>query len=152
MPASKELLRLTVSEAGDGGNKILLWSGPREEVREEGESPPDSECGISVDKRTVKVSAYRPRLRFLPVLQMNAWDAWARLWRSVSPTPTNSLYVNRLHSYLEMAALSLYFLNLLPLPYLDGMELVKTLRIWMSESRESWRGAGAGDLDRERVV
>jgi len=37
--------------------------------------------------------------------------------------------------YLEMASLSLYLLNMLPLPYLDGMELAKCLLEAMREKR-----------------
>jgi membrane-associated protease RseP (regulator of RpoE activity) len=42
-----------------------------------------------------------------------------------------------------MASLSLYFLNLLPIPYLDGMELFKCVRAWVSERRER-RGGREG--------
>lgn len=87
-PDVRGLLRITV--AGESGEKVLLWNGPRAEVREQ-----------------VVVDRWRARF-WIPGVY--ALDAATRLWR-----------------YLEMAALSLYFLNLLPLPYLDGMELLRCL-------------------------
>ncbi|KAF6760371.1 hypothetical protein DFP72DRAFT_882024 [Ephemerocybe angulata] len=88
-PDVSGLLRLTVQTEEE--SKVLLWNGPRAEVKEQ-----------------VRVGRWRPRLGAFPTLGM--LEAHTRLW-----------------SYLEMASLSLYFLNLLPLPYLDGMELVRCL-------------------------
>ncbi|KAJ3538091.1 hypothetical protein NMY22_g5314 [Coprinellus aureogranulatus] len=114
VPASQDLLRLSVKHAGAENDKILVWSGPRDEVREE-----------------VRVGAHRPRLNIFPVLQLRVWETWERLW-----------------SYLEMACPQFVLPQSLAVPYLDGMELLKSLRLWAGESK----GRGTGDSDRERVV
>lgn len=141
----------------DGGEqedkKILLWSGPREEVREEGASAFRISATLpahgdySKGGRLSAASQDFPRMANEYVGSVGEVMEVRLRWFDVC-LGTNT-HTMGFHSYLEMAALSLYFLNLLPLPYLDGMELFRCLRVWTRESRE---GGGVGEADRERVV
>lgn len=124
-PDVRGLLRITV--AGESGEKVLLWNGPRAEVREQGEfdgnsKVVDSDFSISL-KKWWWIDGGRGFGSRVCMLLMRRRDFGGE--RDAMERQEQNLIL--MCRYLEMAALSLYFLNLLPLPYLDGMELLRCL-------------------------
>ncbi|KAK8843331.1 hypothetical protein IAR55_006986 [Kwoniella newhampshirensis] len=88
----ENLLRIRLRPGGRGTERVVLWNGPREEVR---------------DAVVVGTEAAR------------GWNGGVR---------TAALFFR----YLSTIALSLYFFNLLPVPYTDGSQLLLSLLTWRS--------------------
>lgn len=87
----------------------------------------------------VELGRYYPRLWFIPVWFPGLLSLYCSC---VDFNPYSKVTAHHISSvrYLEMALLSLYFVNLLPLPMLDGGQLIK---VGLSVYRR-WRGARAG--------
>lgn len=117
-----QLLRLTVrpSLAGIDDETVVVWSGSRREVWEEGKILFFYNSNFIVLIISVQVGNWLPRLWFLPLWLPPFLDIF---WQYVYLASVNSV-VWLLTRYLTMATLSLYFFNLLPLPNLDGTELL----------------------------
>ncbi|GLB41095.1 putative peptidase family M50 [Lyophyllum shimeji] len=100
----EHLLRLTIHRLSKADEaKVILWSGPRQEIWEE-----------------VRVGTLLPRIPILPLSLPSFCEIF---WE-----------------YLIMGTLSLYFFNLLPMPYLDGSQFLKImLQIALDETGHETR-------------
>ena len=83
---------------------------------------------------SVQVGNWLPRLWILPLWLPSLLDIFWQyvLGQSRFAIQSSSLFIR----YLTMATLSLHFFNLLPLPHLDGTELLQTILDFLFDRKQ----------------
>ena len=83
---------------------------------------------------SVQVGSWLPRLWILPLWLPSLLDIFWQyvLGQSRFAIQSSSLFIR----YLTMATLSLHFFNLLPLPHLDGTELLQTILDFLFDRKQ----------------
>ena len=83
---------------------------------------------------SVQVGNWLPRLRILPLWLPSLLDIF---WQCVLvQLSVRDSVIFTFIRYLTMATLSLYFFNLLPLPHLDGTELLLTILDFLFDRKQ----------------
>ena len=103
--------------------------------------------------RAVEVGDWLPSYGVLPMGLPAVWDAFY-LCASLPRARLLPLIGCTNDRYLKMLTLSLYFFNLLPLPFLDGGQLFDVLQDWWERRPEPRRGPSAaapGGEDEEDI-
>nr|VWP02519.1 N/A [Ganoderma boninense] len=98
----------------------LVWQGDSSEILEEGPLSLPFLFLTSLRLLTLPVS----------IVEVGDWLPTYRVLPMGLPVVWNTLFL-----YLKMLSLSLYFFNLLPLPFLDGGQLFDVLYDWRTSAR-----------------
>ena len=123
---------------GHDVERKLVWQGDSSEILHEGTLEPVRQPHrlLTLSVHVVEVGDWLPTYGVLPMGLPVLWNALFLYVPSLRERPTN--LTDKVHfRYLKMLSLSLYFFNLLPLPFLDGGQLFDVLY--------DWRTSGPGD-------
>ena len=111
----------------------LIWQGDSSEILHEGASEPTRQPHrlLILSVRAVEVGDWLPAYGVLPMGLPVLWNTLFLYVFSLRESPAN--LTDGVHlRYLKMLSLSLYFFNLLPLPFLDGGQLFDVLYDWQT--------------------